>query len=415
MTKCRCLLYLSLACLPNFGWSADWLSWRGPLANGVAADQPAPPAQFGVDQNVVWKTAVPGRGHSSPIVVGSLVLLTTADEQNQIQFVLAYDRQTGVLRWQRELHRGSFNPKIHAKNTHASPTLASDGRYVYASFNNDRRVQVSKLDLAGNLVWKRSAGPYLPQKYQFGYAPSPLLYRDVLIVAADFEDNGYLVAIKTSDGSEVWRTRRPSQISYSSPIVGRTGGRDQLLISGAAQVASYDPATGERLWSAPVTAPATCGTMVWSERAVFASGGYPKRETAAVASDGSGRVLWRNDEKCYEQSLLYHDGQLYAVNDKGIAFCWDAATGEERWKQRLEGGAVSSSPTLIGDLILVGNERGTFYAFRATPAQFTPVAKSQLGDEAFASPAVVDGRIYLRTASRAGGSRQETLYCIGSR
>lgn len=391
----------------------DWWAWRGPNANGIADEQPMPPIEFSPTEGVLWKAPVPGRGHSSPIVVGDLVLLTTADEQTQVQSVVAYNRNTGSPAWKRDLHEGNFAPKIHPKNTHASPTLASDGKQLYAVFNNDRGVQATALTLDGKVVWEQRVGDYSPEKYKFGYAPSPVLYQDLMIIAADFE-SGYIAGLHTEDGRTIWKTSRPSQISFSSPIVGRTAGRDQLLLSGAAQVASYNPATGKQLWSAAVTAPATCGTLVWSDKMVFASGGYPKRETAAVMSDGSGKVVWRNQEKCYEQSMLYHDGYLYAINDNGIAICWEAATGEPQWKQRLPGGPVSASPTLVGDTIYSANEAGTIYVFKADPREFTLIANNQMGDEAFASPVICGGRIFLRTASQASGTRQETLYCVGN-
>ena len=142
---------------------------------------------------------------------------------------------------------------------------------------------------------------------------------------------------------------RMPTISYSSPIVAHVAGRDQLLISGGKVVASYDPENGKPLWTADATTSATCGTMVWDGGLVFASGGYPDAETAAIAADGSGRVVWRNREKCYEQSMLAVDGYVYAVNDRGIAYCWKADDGTQMWQQRLGGGgAVSSSPILAG-------------------------------------------------------------------
>ena len=159
---------------------------------------------------------------------------------------------------------------------------------------------------------------------------------------------------------------------------------------------------------------ATCGTMVWDGDLVFASGGYPKSETVCLrASDG--RLVWRNDQKCYEQSMLAVDGYVYAVTDRGIAYCWRATDGREMWSSRLQGGAVSSSPILANGNIYFGNERGTFYVFKAQPTSFELVARNQLGQEAFATPTICDSRIYIRAAANSGSGRQETLYCIGTR
>jgi outer membrane protein assembly factor BamB len=152
--------------------------------------------------------------------------------------------------------------------------------------------------------------------------------------------------------------------------------------------------------------------MVWDGDLVFASGGYPKAETICVKGDGSKQVLWTNNQKCYEQSMLATGGYVYAVTDQGIAFCWRGSDGQEMWKQRLQG-PVSSSPVLVGDTIYSTNEQGTTYVFKANPQRFEPIAQNQLEGEGFATMAVCGNRIYIRTATGNGGQRQESLYCIG--
>lgn len=391
----------------------EWRKWRGPNGNGIVAGNQAPPVEWSETTSVVWKVPVPGRGHSSPTVVGDRVFLTSADETSQTQAVIGFDRQSGRQLWLTPVNQGGFPGSIHNKNTHASPTAVSDGERLFACFLNHDVVQLVALSLDGRVVWNKAAGPYRPKQYRYGYAPSPVLYRDTVIVASEFDGGSFLAAFRTADGTEVWRTPRPNKISYSSPVVGRVAGRDQLLISGCELVSSYDPATGRRMWATPGTASATCGTMIWEGDLVFASGGYPKKETICVKADGSGTVLWRNQEKCYEQSMLVHDGYVYAVNDGGIALCWKADTGRQMWRSRLPGGPVSASPILANGNIYISNERGTTYVFKATPTGFTPVARNQLGDEAFASPAVADSRLYLRVASSGSAGRQEFLYCIG--
>jgi len=391
---------------------SDWLWWRGPNSNGVAAEGESPPTEWNETKNVVWKVPVPGRGHSSPIAVGDRVILSTADERAQIQSVVCFDRSTGRQLWKTDVSQGGFPAQIHKKNTHASPTVVSDGERLFAAFNNRDSVLLTALTLDGEQAWQITAGPYLPRKYKFGYAPSPLVYKNTVIVASEYEDPGYLAAFDRSTGREVWRTPRPKRNSFSSPIVGHVAGRDQLLISGGDLVSSYDPNNGRMLWSVPGTTNATCGTMVWDGNLVFASGGYPKKETIAVHADGSSRVAWKNGQKCYEQSMLAYDGHVYAVNDSGIAYCWDAKSGQERWKTRL-GGNISASPILAGGNIYAVNEGGTIFVFRATPDGYQPVAQNQLGDEAFATPAICGDQIFMRIARSARGSRQETLYCIG--
>ncbi len=415
--KCHVLLASVLASLSfsaNGSVEADdWRTWRGPSLNGIAAAGQTPVTDWSETKNVVWKAPIPGRGHSSPTIVGDRIFLTSADEKSRTQAVLGFDRNTGKQLWLTPVNQGALPARIHNKNTHASPTVVSDGERLYAAFCNHDAVQLVALSFDGKVQWNKAVGAYRPERYEYGYAPSPALFGGTVIVASESDTGSFLAAFRTDNGQEVWRTPRPKRVSYSSPVVGRVAGRDQLLISGCDLVSSYDPRTGQPLWTAPGTASATCGTMVWEGDLVFASGGYPKKETVCVRADGSGTVVWRNQEKCYEQSMLVHDGYVYAVNDGGIAFCWQAETGREMWKARLSGGAVSSSPILANGNVYIANERGTTYVFKATPERFVAVAQNQLGDEAFASPAVVDSRLYLRVASSARGGRQEFLYCIG--
>ena len=224
----------------------------------------------------------------------------------------------------------------------------------------------------------------------------------------------WLKAVDVSDGKVVWQQKRPQMLNWSSPIVANVGGREQLLLSGLERMTSYDPKTGKPLWSTPCLTMATCGTVIWDDDMVYASGGYPDKETVAVKADGSGTVIWRNNVKCYEQSMLISDGYIYAVDDGGVAFCWEAKTGREMWKERLRG-PVSASPVLVGDTIYASNELGMTFVFRANPDKFEAIARNQLGTESFATPTVVAGRAYVRVASGQGGSRQETLYAIGAK
>lgn len=399
---------------PKLSAERDWPWWRGPSRNGIAVTSTDVPTKWSNTENVVWKSPVPGRGHSSPIVVGDKVFLETADEAKKVQSVVAFDRNTGKQLWKTDVSTGGFARKNHHKNTEASPTLACDGERLFASFFHHETIQATALDLNGKKLWQETVGSFNPKTFEYGYAPSPTLYRETVIFSTEYDGDSALTALDRQTGKQVWRTKRQSMITFSTPVVAHVAGKDQLLISGAMQVASYDPANGKPLWTTPGTTAATCGTMVWDGDIVFASGGYPKPETLAVKADGSGTVLWTNNQKCYEESMLAHDGYVYALTGAGILFCWRGSDGKEMWKERLKG-PVSSSPVLAGGNIYQANEHGTCYVFKPNPEKFDPVAENQLGNEAFPSPAIVGNQIFIRTATGSGGGRKEFLYCLGKK
>lgn len=392
----------------------DWPGWRGPFHSGVSVDKVAP-VSWSASKNVFWKTAVPGRGHSSPTVVGSLVVLQTADEARQTQSVVAFDRSTGKQLWQTQLNRGGFPGRIHRKNTHASSTIAGDGTRFFAVTLHHDAIHVTALaPKDGAVLWQKQVGPFIPDEYRNGYAASPLVYRGTLVVLAECDGGSFMVALERETGRQVWRTPRPARISYSSPALANVAGREQVLISGCDKVAGFDPTTGKRLWAVDATTMATSGTMVWHKDLVFASGGFPKAETVCVRADGSGEIVWRNLQKCYEQSMIVHEGFLYAMNDGGIVFCWRATDGKEMWKVRLRG-PISASPILAAGKIYMTSELGTTYVFQASPKKYLELARNRLGNEVFASPSICGGQLFSRVAHVKGDQRREMLYCIGER
>lgn len=389
----------------------DWPWWRGPSRNGVAESGPKVPLQWSETQNVIWKVPLPGRGHSSPTIAGKRIYLSTADEQKQVQSVLALDRESGETVWKTDISQGGF-PKTHRKNTHATTTVACDGKLVFVSFHHHDQLTLTALDLNGERIWEKVVGPYVPKIYEYGYAPSPLLYENLVIVSADVEKGGYLAAYHRESGDLAWRTDRHKMYSFSSPVVAKVGGREQLLLSGCDLVSSYDPKTGKLVWSAPGTTMATSGTAVWTDDLVIASGGFPKAETVGVKADGSGEVVWKTKHKCYEQSLIVHNGHVFFFTDNGIGVCLRASDGNVMWQERLKG-PVASSPVSVGDVIYQTIEDGTTYVFKANPEKFELLAQNKLGDEGFATLSICAGRIYLRTAQSEADGRQEYLYCLG--
>src|SRR3569623_840802 len=265
-----------ISAFPKLSADADWPWWRGPSRNGIAPEYAHPPVRWSETENIVWQTPVPGRGHSSPIVVGDRVYLATADVAGQTQSVLAFDRRSGKPVWATKINQGGFPASIHPKNTHATSTIACDGERLFVTFYNHETLQAAALDLAGKPSWQQAVGPFNPKLYLYGYGPSPTLSGETVIVAAEYDGQSYLAALDRRTGEQVWRTPRPFNIPFSTPIVAHVAGRDQLLLSGANKVVSYDPKTGAELWSTPGTTLATCCTMVCDDDIVLACGGFLK-------------------------------------------------------------------------------------------------------------------------------------------
>lgn len=390
--------------------ASAWWTWRGPKGDNIAASADFEQTVLSREA-VVWQTAVPGRGHSSPIVTDEAIYLTTADTAAGTQSLLKFDRRNGKLLWNQLVHRGGLPKENHRKNTEASASVAFDGQRLLATFYNSDALWASAYSPDGKQLWQKSLGRYYPDRFKYGYAASPAIYKDTAIIIGEFDGPAFMTAIALASGEPVWRIERPNSTSFSSPIVANVSGRDQLLVSGQAQVMSYNPESGDLLWSAPGTAMATCGTAVWDDDNVYASGGFPQSQTVAVRADGSGKVVWQNNQKCYEQSMLCFDGHVYAVTDQGVAYCWRATDGEMMWRERL-GGNYSSSPVLVGTTIHVFNEACEAFAFEANPKLFFSRGRGKLGDEAFATPAVVGNTMFMRVARTEGTTRQEYLLAI---
>lgn len=385
-----------------------WPAWRGPQGNGKVPEE-QPPLKWDETNGVLWKTPVPGRGHSSPAVDGQRIFLTTADEVGGTQSVLAYDRKTGQPLWNKVLFTGGLDPKAHKRNTQATSSVACDGERVFALLMNAGAIHLCALSPEGAELWRKELGKF---KSHWGYSASPILHGRDILIAADHADGGFVAAVARATGEIVWTQPRPKSPNYPPPVVARVAGKDQVLIAGCNLFSSFDPATGKPLWSVAATTEECVGSVVVEGDLAFASGGYPKSETVAVRADGSGEIVWRNNTKVYVPSMLAHEGHLYAVNDSGIAACWETATGKEKWKERL-GGVFNASPVLAGNHIFVAREDGTTFVIKPDPEKLNVVSQNKLGSEVFATPSFAGNRIYLRAAETVDGKRQEFLYCVG--
>ncbi len=404
------LFTASLASAQNMGFTEnDWPWWRGPQRNGVAAKQ-TPPLKWSATENVAWKTPVPGKGHSSPTVVGEHIYLATADYEKQQQSVLCFERKSGKKLWQTEVHKAPFPAKQgNGKSTLASSTIACDGERLFINFLHEGAIHLSALTRDGKILWQKKVTDY---KIHQGFGSSPAIYGPLVIVSADSTGDGLVAGFNRENGDVVWKHARPKTANYASPIILNVAGKDQLIFTGCELVSSYQPLDGKRIWEIKgSTVECVTSTVTDGER-IITSGGYPKNHVAAIKADGSGEVAWENNTRVYVPSLIAKDGYLYGVGDSGITVCWKFDTGKEQWKGRIDG-VFSASPVLVGDLLFCANETGMTYIWKATPSSFELIGQNQLGDEAMATPTFVGNRIYARVAHRENGKRQEYLYCLG--
>jgi outer membrane protein assembly factor BamB len=386
----------------------DWPSWRGPTRDGIAGAGQKPPLRWSESENVLWKVPIPGRGHSSPTVVGGRIYLATADPAQGAQSVLCLDRETGKQIWATTVHAEGADPGKQSHSSAASSTVACDGERLYINFLNSAAVYTTALNLDGKVLWQKKVGPFVTHQ---GYAASPVLHGHLVLVAADHRGGGVVAGLDRQTGDTVWSQPRPKLPNYTTPAILEAAGRTQMVLAGCNLVTSFDPLTGRKLWETSESTEECVITAVTDGTRVFVSGGYPKNHTVAIAADGSGKVAWQNTARVYVPSMILKEGHLYAVMDAGVAVCWKSDSGQELWKERL-GGEFFSSPVMVGDRVYASNVAGKTFVFEATPQRFKVLAENQLGNEAYASPVICGSRVYLRHA-QTGEARREFLYCIG--
>ncbi len=404
-------LAFTLAAVTLIGPAAhaqDWPAFRGPTGQGHSAELGLP-LEWSESDNIAWKTPVPGRGWSSPVVVKGRVWLTTATAVGAGSLrLLAYDAETGREVLNVEVFRVDETASPNPKNSLASPTpvLDVDGDRVYVHFGADG---TAALTTAGEVVWT-TRFPYVTQH---GNGGSPVLYRDRLILNVDGYDTAFVVALDAATGEEQWRTarRQPFSQAYSTPLVIRVGDRDQLFSIGAFRATAYDPETGEEIWEVSygdgfsnVPAP------VFGHGMVYVATGFQVPSLLAVRADGRGDVTathtaWtlRRGVPLTSSPLLVGD-ELYIVSDLGVATCLDARTGELHWRERL-GGNFSASPVSADGRIYFQSEEGVTTVV-APGTEYLELATNQLDGAILASMAVANGSLFIRT--------HDHLYRIGA-
>ena len=384
----------------------NWPQFRGPRGDGTSAENSAP-TTWSQTNNITWKSPVPGEGHSSPILWNDSVFLTSASPENGDRLLLKINATSGKIVWQTAVAK-SDRESMHRENSSASSTPATDGSSVVTSFQVGNKVDIRSYDFDGNLRW--SAQP-LKFSGEHGYSYSPIFYKDLVILDCRQEGDAATIAFDKNDGRIRWKTEpKKSRISHITPLLINDGRREQLLLSGSDETASYDPATGKQLWWCKGPSDVSVAGMSFGSDLLFVTSGYPNRTRMAIRVDGSGDVTgshigWKMQRQVtYVPSPVYHDGHFYSVIDEGMMLCFDAKTGESKWDHRL-GGRFRSSLLLVGGLIYATNDKGLTTIFRASPDGFQQVASNDLKELCYATHALSNGRLYIRAG--------DNLYCIG--
>ena len=375
-----------------------WSRWRGPSGQGVV-EGTGYTDRWSATEHVLWRTPVPGRGNSSPIVWGGgRIFLTTSQEGGRRLSVLSYALSDGRLLWETVAPRG---PREHAhhKNTRASATPTTDGERVYVSFGSRGLLAV---DLDGAVVWHRDMGQI--DNYH-GTAGSPLLYENLIITYQDQRSGSFVAAFDKRTGEPVWRTGRRASVGWGTPIAIRVGDHDEIIVSSQRRVIAYDPATGSELWRCDGNLFEVIPTPAVGHGLVFCASGRAG-PTLAIRPGGRGDVTdthveWRTTRGSpFVPSPLVYGDYLYTVNDMAsVVTCFRAVTGEVMWQQRLgrarrEG--FSASPIGVDDKVFFTNDAGQTFVLKAGP-EFELLHTNEIGARTLASPALVDGRWYLRT------------------
>jgi hypothetical protein len=398
------ILFFSL----NFARAENWPGWRGPRSDGTCIEQDVPtnwdPA------GALWKTELPGKGHASAIVWGDRVFTVTGMTETQERILLCIDRTSGKILWQQTVVQGPLE-KINKENSYASGTPATDGQRVYVTFRVGDDIVVAAHDLAGGRqLWLVRPGTHAGE---WGFSNEPVLYKDKVIIDGDSKGDSFLIALSRDDGRTLWRKNRTNKgISYSAPFIREMAGHAQLIQCGDRCVAGFDPDTGEQFWTVDGPSEEFVATPVYSDKAglVFISSSWPKRVLLAIRPDGRGNVTqthiaWQDTKGApYVPSMIVAGDFLLSVNSGGTAFCYEAATGEVLWQEKLE--RHHASPVLVGGLVFFINDNGQVNVIKPG-SQFECVATYELGEQCYASPAISDGRIYLRGFKH--------LFCIGGR
>lgn len=426
---CRLAVLMAAVMLPAWnaasvdkaaGTQAGWPEFRGPHGNGIAgaADGAQPldlPLEWSETENIVWKTPIPHKGWSTPVVLDGDIWLTTATGEGHDFYAVCVDFETGAVRFNEQVfHCDHPEPLGNNVNCYASPSpVIAPGR-VFVHFGS---YGTACLDTAtAEVIWKRDD---LPCRHYRGPGSSAMLYKDLLILTFDGVDVQYMAALDTKTGKTVWKTDRSTQWTdldengnpkregdyrkaFSTPLVAGTAKGPQLLTVGSSAAFAYEPLTGREIWTLPLPGYTPAARPVFADGVAYITSGRGEQMLLAVRVDGQGdvagsHVVWTREGRDIPQepSPVLVDGLLYIVNNQGVLNCLDAATGETVWRERL-GGNYVSSPIYADGRLYCCSTQGETVVLRAGRA-FEVLAENRLDDGFLASPAVAGNALILRT------------------
>jgi outer membrane protein assembly factor BamB len=421
-----------------------WPSFRGRFALGVADGQNLPDRWDGEKGTAIkWRTRIPGLGHSSPIVWGDQIWVTTAvssrseasfkpglygdgtasDDRSVHQWkVYCIDKRSGRVLWAQKAVEGVPIDRRHIKSTYANSTPATDGHYVVAFFGSQG---LYCYDMKGRLAWKRDlgrmdVGAYDLPEYEWGPASSPIIYKDLVIVQCDQQKGSFLIALNRKNGETVWKTPREELPSWGTPAIYPGKDRVELVTNGSNFIRGYEPETGRELWRLGGSSKITAPTPVFSgELIVIASGRRPEMPIFVVRAGARGDITLKPDETAnkyvvwsrqksgpYMPTPLIYQNHLYILRNQGILACYELATGEEKYVERIphQGSGFSASPVAADGKIYLPSEDGDIFVVKAGP-KFELLGKNGLGQLLMATPAISGGMMFVRT--------QSDLFAIG--
>jgi outer membrane protein assembly factor BamB len=422
----------------------SWPSFRGPNASGTVDGQNLPDQWNGkTGENILWHTPIPGLAHSSPVVWGNRVFVTSAistdpkasfrpglygdgdaaaDRSKHRFMVYALDKQSGKILWERVAYEGEPREKRHIKSTYANSTPVTDGRIVVAWFGSQG---LYAFDVNGKPLWKvdlgrLDLGAYDIPTYEWGPASSPIIWKDLVILQCDTQTDSFMIAFNADTGRAVWKTTRDEIPSWGTPTVATTSKGEELIANASNFIRGYDPRTGKELWrlgrSSKITAPTP---IVADDMLVVVSGRGPERPIFVVKAGARGdltlpegktssdTVLWsRTGRGSYMPTPLIYNGILYVLANNGTFDAYNLKTGEEIYRQRLSlvGSGFSASPVASDGKIYLSNEDGEILVVSAGE-KFNHIGTNSMGELLMATPAISDGVMYVRSSS--------SLFAIG--